>query len=219
MKYSKALSNQRVSKRFSFIKEESIFRIFDVFFSLLIIILLSPIIIFFSLLIKIKEPKGSVFFRQTRVGLRGETFKIYKFRTMCEGAEQQLTTLAHQNEMSGPLFKMKDDPRITKVGKFLRKYSLDELPQLINVIKGDMSLVGPRPPLVSEYLTYTTKDKKRLTVKPGCTGLWQVGNRNQATFQEMLELDVLYISNRSIWLNLKILVKTVARMTIDANGY
>jgi lipopolysaccharide/colanic/teichoic acid biosynthesis glycosyltransferase len=133
---------------------------------------------------------------------------MYKFRSMVSNAEEKLKELLVHNEIEGAMFKMKNDPRITKIGKFIRKTSIDELPQLINVLRGEMSLVGPRPPLVREVAEYTDYDKLRLTVKPGCTGLWQVSGRNELSFKEMVELDLKYIQNRSIGFDLKIIFKT-----------
>jgi lipopolysaccharide/colanic/teichoic acid biosynthesis glycosyltransferase len=133
---------------------------------------------------------------------------MYKFRSMVSNAEEKLKDLLAQNEIEGAMFKMKNDPRITKIGKFIRKTSIDELPQLINVLRGEMSLVGPRPPLVREVAEYTDYDKLRLTVKPGCTGLWQVSGRNELSFKEMVELDLKYIQNRSVLFDLRIIFKT-----------
>jgi lipopolysaccharide/colanic/teichoic acid biosynthesis glycosyltransferase len=150
-----------------------------------------------------------VFFSQTRVGKNGKEFKMYKFRSMVSDAEERLNDLLKYNETTGAMFKMKNDPRVTKVGRFIRKTSIDELPQLWNVLKGDMSLVGPRPPLPREVEQYTEYDKQRLLVTPGCTGLWQISGRSNVGFKEMVELDLQYIRNRSILLDLKIIFKTV----------
>ncbi|MEH7440214.1 sugar transferase [Neobacillus drentensis] len=173
------------------------------------IIILSFLFIIIALLIKIEDPKGTVFFSQKRVGLNGKEFKMFKFRSMVFNAEEKLQELLKYNEVSGAMFKMKDDPRITKIGKFIRKTSIDELPQLFNVLKGDMSLVGPRPPLPREVVEYTDHDKQRLIVTPGCTGLWQVSGRNSLGFEEMVELDLQYIQDRSILFDIKIIIKTV----------
>ena len=149
--------------------------------------------------IKWENPKGTIFYTQTRVGKYQILFKMYKFRSMQENADSIITKLKSQNEVDGAMFKMKHDPRVTKVGHFLRRHSLDEIPQLWNVFKGDMSLVGPRPPLEREVVQYTDYDKQRLSVKPGCTGLWQVSGRNNVGFHEMVELDLKYIKERGLY--------------------
>ncbi|WP_435368104.1 sugar transferase [Neobacillus niacini] len=173
------------------------------------IVLLSFLFVVVAILIKIEDPKGAVLFSQKRIGLNGKEFKMYKFRSMVSNAEEKLENLLKYNEVSGAMFKMKDDPRITKIGKFIRKTSIDELPQLINVLKGDMSLVGPRPPLPREVAEYSEYDKQRLMVIPGCTGLWQVSGRNSLGFTEMVELDLEYIRERSLVFDVKIIFKTV----------
>lgn len=183
-------------------------RTIDVTGSLFGLILLSPLFVIIAILIKFEDPKGSVLFYQTRIGKNEKPFRMYKFRSMVSNAEEKLKYLLAQNEIEGAMFKMKNDPRITKIGKFIRKTSIDELPQLINVLRGEMSLVGPRPPLVREVAEYTDYDKLRLTVKPGCTGLWQVSGRNELSFKEMVELDLKYIQNRSVGFDLKIIFKT-----------
>ncbi|TWD92382.1 exopolysaccharide biosynthesis polyprenyl glycosylphosphotransferase [Neobacillus bataviensis] len=183
------------------------------------IIFLSLLFIVIALLIKIEDPKGKVFFSQKRVGLNGKEFKMYKFRSMVSNAEEKLQELLKYNEVSGAMFKMKDDPRITKVGKFIRKTSIDELPQLFNVLKGDMSLVGPRPPLLREVAEYSDYDKQRLLVLPGCTGLWQVSGRNSVGFAEMVELDIHYIQNRSVMTDIMILLKTVLVLFGSKDAY
>lgn len=183
-------------------------RTIDVTGSLIGLILLSPLFVIIAILIKLEDPKGSVLFYQTRIGKNEKPFRMYKFRSMVSNAEDKLKDLLAKNEIEGAMFKMKNDPRITKIGKFIRKTSIDELPQLINVLRGDMSLVGPRPPLVREVAEYTDYDKLRLTVKPGCTGLWQVSGRNELSFKEMVELDLKYIQNRSVGFDLKIIFKT-----------
>ena len=173
------------------------------------LIFLIPMFIVVAILIKIEDPRGPVFFYQTRVGKHQRTFKMYKFRSMVSNAEDLLKDLLDKNEVSGAMFKMKEDPRITRIGKFIRKTSIDGLLQLWNVLKGDMSLVGPRPPLPREVEEYTTYDKRRLLVKPGCTGLWQVSGRNKLGFDEMVELDIKYIQQRGILFDLSIILKTV----------
>lgn len=192
-------------------------RLVDIIGSSLGLILLSPLFLVIAMLMKKEEPKGPIFFSQIRVGKNEKQFKMYKFRSMCIDAEEKLADLLKHNEVEGAMFKMKDDPRITKIGKFIRKTSIDELPQLWNVLKGDMSLVGPRPPLLREVAEYTEYDKQRLLVKPGCTGLWQVSGRNEVGFDEMVELDIRYIQNLSISNDIKIIFKTVIIM-IKPNG-
>ncbi|WP_202128559.1 sugar transferase [Paenibacillus dendrobii] len=194
-------------------------RIQDVCLSLLGLILLSPLLILITILIKLEDTKGAVIFAQTRVGKNGKTFKMYKFRSMVRDAETMLGKLMEQNEVSGAMFKMKNDPRITRVGRFIRKTSLDELPQLFNVLKGDMSLVGPRPPLPREVDDYTSYDMMRLWVLPGCTGLWQISGRNHVGFQEMVELDLEYIRNQSLMKDIVILCKTVKVFFGADNAY
>lgn len=193
-----------LTKRYYFI----ITRILDLLLSILGLILLSPIFLAIILFIKWDDPKSPVIFKQKRVGKDEKTFMMYKFRTMIPNAEQELEKYLQYNDIEGAAFKMKQDPRITRVGAFLRKTSLDELPQLWNVIKGEMSLVGPRPPLPREVAMYTEYDKQRLMVLPGCTGLWQISGRNELTFNEMIELDLKYVEQLSIKQYLLIIIKT-----------
>jgi exopolysaccharide biosynthesis polyprenyl glycosylphosphotransferase len=156
------------------------------------------------------ESRGPLIFKQRRVGKNGRFFYVYKFRSMYKDAEERKKELESQNEMNGLMFKMKDDPRITKVGKFIRKTSIDELPQFFNVLKGDMSLVGTRPPTVDEFKQYESHQKRRLSAKPGITGLWQVSGRNEITdFEDVVKLDVQYIDNWSLGLDIKIILKTI----------
>ena len=192
-------------------------RIIDLIFSILGIILLSPIMLITAIAIKI-ESKGPVIFSQIRVGKDGKHFKMYKFRSMVQNAEELKEKLLSQNEMSGPMFKMKEDPRITKVGKFIRKTSIDELPQLFNVIKGDMSLVGPRPNLPKEVAQFSEYHKLKLKAKPGLTCYWQVMGRNSIGFEEWMELDIKYIRERSIWLDLKLIFRTFFVLFGDKNA-
>lgn len=173
------------------------------------IIVLSLVLVIIAILIKIEDPKGPILFTQKRVGINGKEFKMYKFRSMVFNAEEKLSELLKYNEISGAMFKIKDDPRVTKVGRFIRKTSVDELPQLFNVLKGEMSLVGPRPPLPREVVMYSQYDKQRLIVTPGCTGLWQISGRNSIGFDEMVDLDLQYIRKRSILFDIKIILKTV----------
>jgi len=184
-------------------------KVTDIFFSLIGIILLSPILISIAIAIKLTS-KGPVIYKQARVGLRGRQFNLYKFRTMISGAESLRKDLLLKNEADGPVFKMKDDPRITKVGKFLRKTGLDELPQLINVLKGEMSLIGPRPPLQEETVRYKRWQLRRLSVKPGLSCFWQIKpERNNIKFEKWMELDLAYIDNWSLRLDFIILLKTI----------
>ena len=191
---------------------------FDILASGVALVLLSPL--FGVLTVKIKrEDGGPAFYSQTRIGKNGKPFKMWKFRSMIVNADKMVEQLEEQNEIDGAMFKIKDDPRVTKIGHVIRKYSLDELPQLWNVLKGDMSLVGPRPPLPMEVADYTDYDKLRLTVTPGCTGLWQVTKRNDADFDEMVELDLEYINKSSLWFDFKILLKTVGVVIHPNSAY
>ena len=191
-------------------------RLFDIVVSACGLILLSPLFLF--LVIKIRsEDGGPAFYSQERIGKNEKPFKMWKFRSMVVDADKMLDKLEDQNEIDGAMFKIKDDPRVTKIGHVIRKYSLDELPQLWNVLIGDMSLVGPRPPLPSEVEEYTDYDKQRLTVMPGCTGLWQVTKRNEADFDEMVWLDIVYINHSGAFEDLKLIIKTVL-VIIHPNG-
>ena len=182
----------------------------DIFFSLLALIALSPLMLLTCIAVWIDSPGASPVFSQLRVGRNGKLFRLYKFRSMCPNAESKLNDLLQDNEMDGPVFKMKDDPRITRVGHFIRKTSIDELPQFFDVLRGDMSLVGTRPPTLDEYKQYESHHKRRLSMKPGITGLWQVSGRsNIEDFEEVVKLDVQYIDNWSLWGDIKILFKTV----------
>lgn len=184
-------------------------RLIDVLGSLVGILILSPLFILIALLIKIEDPKGSVFFKQTRLGENENPFYMFKFRSMVANAEELKATLIKQNEAEGPVFKIKKDPRVTKLGSFIRKTSLDELPQLFNVLKGEMSLVGPRPPLPMEVNQYSKHEKQRLKVTPGLTCYWQVSGRSNIGFNEWVELDLKYINERSTWVDIKLIFKTV----------
>jgi exopolysaccharide biosynthesis polyprenyl glycosylphosphotransferase len=194
-------------------------RAVDIIGSFCGLVVLSILFVIIAVLIKLEDPKGKVFFKQLRVGKDGSEFYMYKFRSMASDAEERLKELLAHNEVSGAMFKMKDDPRVTKIGKFIRKTSLDELPQLFNVFRGDMSLVGPRPPLPREVEQYSSRDKQRLLVTPGCTGLWQVSGRNSLGFQEMVTLDLYYIRKRSMFLDIKIIFKTVLVLFGSKNAY
>ena len=193
-------------------------RLIDIVGSLCGIILLSPLFLIVAILIKIEDPKGKVFFAQERNGRYPKTFKMYKFRSMVHNAEDLLKDLMDRNEQTGPVFKINDDPRITKVGKFIRKTSIDELPQLFNVLKGDMSLVGPRPPIPHEVEQYNSYQMQRLAVKPGLTCIWQVSGRNNIGFDEWVEMDIEYIKTRNLWLDIKLIFKTVGVLFGDDNA-
>ena len=208
-----SLNKEKIKSRFMY---HSIKRIFDFMAAICGVIILSPVMLVIAILIKV-EDHGPVFYKQVRVGKNGKKFKMYKFRSMFVNADKMLSKLKEQNDVEGPMFKMKDDPRITKVGHFIRKHSLDELPQFLNVIKGDMSLVGPRPPLSSEVAEYSDYDKQRLYVTPGCTGLWQATERNEVGFSEMVQLDIQYIQRASFMFDLWIIWKTV-EIIIKPNG-
>jgi len=182
----------------------------DLYFSFFMLILLFPVFLFIAIIIKIDSP-GPVFFKQERIGLRGRKFWLYKFRTMVINAEEVLEKLKEKNEMDGPVFKIKDDPRITKVGRFLRKSGLDELPQLYNVFKGEMSLIGPRPPLEKEVKQYKRWQLRRLSVKPGITCTWQIiPNRNSVNFENWMKLDLQYIDNWSLSKDIRLFFRTIA---------
>lgn len=181
----------------------------DIWFSFWGILFLMPLLLAVALIIYLDDPHGSPLFAQIRCGRDGKQFKMYKFRSMYVDAEARLQDLLHENEMDGPAFKMKDDPRITRVGRFIRKTSLDELPQLWNVLKGDMSIVGPRPALPREVEQYTELQKQRMYVTPGLTCYWQtMPKRNDISFDEWMELDLKYIQERSFWVDWKIIFKT-----------
>jgi lipopolysaccharide/colanic/teichoic acid biosynthesis glycosyltransferase len=184
-------------------------RIFDFGISLIVVIALSPMFLLLAALIKL-EDGGPVFFKQTRVGKWGREFTMYKFRSMCLDAEERLEELLARNEhLEGVTFKMKDDPRITWTGKWMRLFSLDEFPQLWNVLRGDMSLVGPRPPVPREVELYSSSDRRRLAVTPGITCFWQIAGRSEIDFSGQVALDVQYIESQSFWTDLKILFKTI----------
>ncbi|HSH20154.1 MAG TPA: sugar transferase, partial [Draconibacterium sp.] len=189
---------------------------FDFFFSLFIIIMTSPIIVIIAIIVKL-EDGGPVFFKQERVGLNGRRFPIFKFRTMVTQAEVLKAALLGLNEQDGPVFKIANDPRVTGVGQFLRKTSLDELPQFFNVIRGEMSVVGPRPPIPSEVEKYQRWQKRRLSMKPGITCTWQVSGRNSISFEEWMKLDMEYIDNWSFTKDLIIIFKTI-KVVLKANG-
>lgn len=193
-------------------------RAFDVCFSLVVIVAFSWLFLIVAAAIKIDDPKGPVFFKQRRVGRGGRTFEMYKFRSMCVDAEARLAQLKELNEKTGPVFKMHDDPRITRVGKIIRKLSIDEMPQFFNVFKGDLTVVGPRPALPKEVALYTPRQRQRLLVKQGLTCYWQTRrNRDSITFDEWVELDLLYIKQCSVWADIKLIVQTVG-VVLTAQG-
>ena len=193
-------------------------RIFDLILSILGIIALSPIFIIIAILIKLEDKEGKIFFCQERVGKNGRVFKMFKFRSMVHNAEELKEELLSKNEMTGPMFKIKDDPRITNIGKFIRKTSIDELPQLINVIRGEMSLVGPRPSLPKEVENFEPWMLKRLEVLPGITCYWQVMGRNNIEFNEWMRLDIKYIEEKNLWLDIKLIFKTFFVLFGDKNA-
>jgi exopolysaccharide biosynthesis polyprenyl glycosylphosphotransferase len=193
-------------------------RALDVVLSVIALTLLSPLFLIIAILIRRDSP-GPILFRQVRVGRQGQLFTLYKFRSMRWDAEQMRPRLATLNEATGPLFKIRDDPRLTRIGRFLRRTSLDEWPQLYNVLRGEMSLVGPRPAIPAEVEQYRDWHRKRLEVSPGVTGLWQVSGRSELTFDEMVMLDLFYAENWSLLLDLKILAKTIPTVILGTGAY
>ena len=214
--YDSIISKKQIKKRifYHFFK-----KLFDELLSIIAIILLFPVFVITGVSIKIEEPHGPIFYSQIRIGKNNRPFRMYKFRSMVINADKMLNNLLDQNDVEGAMFKMKSDPRVTRVGRIIRKYSIDELPQLVNVIKGDMALVGPRPPLKREVQKYTEYDKQRLLVTPGCTGLWQVSERNNVGFHRMVKLDIEYIRRSGIMFDLCILLRTVAIMIFPNDSY
>jgi len=193
-------------------------RAMDVVCSLLAIIVLSPIFILTAIAVKI-EDGGSPIFSQTRVGKDGKFFRMYKFRSMCIDAERKLKDLQEQNEMDGLAFKIEKDPRVTKTGNFIRKTSIDELPQLFNILKGDMSIVGPRPPLGIEVYQYNDYQMQRLLVKPGLTCYWQCSGRSDMSFDEWIESDIKYIQERNLLLDIQLILKTIPAVLCSKGAY
>lgn len=193
-------------------------RLFDIVASIIGLIILSPVFLIVAIAIKLDD-NGPVFYNQQRIGENGKPFKMYKFRSMKVNADKYLDDLIHKNEIDGAMFKIKNDPRITRVGRFIRKTSIDEFPQLLNVLLGQMSIVGPRPPLPREVKMYTDYDWQRLYVRPGCTGLWQVTARNSVGFHEMVNIDLEYIQQRGFWLDIKIMLKTIKVIFIPNSAY
>jgi exopolysaccharide biosynthesis polyprenyl glycosylphosphotransferase len=192
-------------------------RVLDVVVATLAIIVFAPVLLATAIAIRL-ESRGPVLFKQVRSGRNGRKFVMYKFRSMCTDAEKRLAELQHLNEMDGPVFKIKHDPRITRVGRFIRKTSIDELPQLFNVLFGDMSLVGPRPPLPTEVAQYEAWQRRRLSVRPGITGMWQVSGRNAIDFSKWMELDLEYIDRWSLWLDVQILFRTVPAVLLRSGA-
>lgn len=194
-------------------------RVFDLIAAAAGIVMLFPLLAMVALLVRVTSP-GPVFYRSRYMGERGRTFICYKFRSMVENAEELKASVAHLNHMKGPAFKIRDDPRVTRIGRLLRKFSLDELPQLWNVLRGDMSLVGPRPPLPEEFARFSDWHKGKLAVKPGITCLWQINGRSEITdFDEWARLDVEYIESWSLWTDLKILVRTIPAVLHGRGAY
>ena len=206
-------AQRHISRTYLFIK-----RTMDIALSTIGLILCIPLFIAVAIAIKRDSP-GPVIFKQQRVGKDGKTFTMYKFRTMVVNAEEILDELLSKNEADGPVFKIKEDPRVTKLGKWLRKTSIDELPQLWNVLKGNMSLVGPRPPLEREVVQYDNYQRQRLSVKPGITCYWQVSGRSNITFDEWVELDIKYIQEQSLWTDIKLLFKTIGAVLRKDGAY
>lgn len=193
-------------------------RAFDVLGSLMGLIVLAPVFLIIALAIKI-EDGGYAFYKQDRNGLNGKVFEMYKFRSMCMNAEQMHQSLLEKNELDGPAFKLKNDPRVTKVGHFIRRTSLDELPQLVNILKGEMSFVGPRPLPTYETEQCNDYQKQRMMIKPGLTCYWQCSGRNNLSFDEWIELDLKYIREASLWTDFKIMCKTVASVISGDGAY
>ncbi len=193
-------------------------RCFDFLFALVLLFLLFPLFLAITLAIALTS-KGPILYRSERIGVGGGPFQFLKFRSMYVDADRRLTELLEQNEKDGPIFKMKRDPRVTPVGRFLRRYSLDELPQLINVLRGDMSIVGPRPPIRREVEQYDEYALQRLTVKPGITCYWQIMGRSELTFEQWMDLDHRYLQDMSFWTDLMILCRTPSAIVRGEGAY
>ncbi len=190
----------------------------DIVFAAVVVVLLSPLLFLIALAVRVETP-GKAIYTQQRVGSHGRLFRMYKFRTMYAGSDRRLETLEEHNEVEGPLFKIREDPRVTRVGRILRRWSLDELPQFFNVLRGEMSVVGPRPPLPSEVEQYSVRDLVRLKGKPGITGLWQVSGRSDLPFEKMVELDQYYLEHWSLGLDARILLRTVRAVLARRGAY
>lgn len=194
-------------------------RFLDLLVSGTALLMFSPVLLLVALLVYLDDP-GPVFYTQTRVGQDGRLFPFYKFRSMRVGADKMKDQLIQQNESKdGVIFKMKNDPRITRVGKYLRRFSVDEAPQILNVFLGDLSIVGPRPPVPREVALYTLEDRKRLHVKPGLTCFWQIQGRSEIPFKEQVRLDLQYISSQGLWMDLWIIIKTVPAVLLGRGAY
>ena len=193
-------------------------RLFDIVVSGLVLLVGLPVWLLCAALVKLTSP-GPLLYSQERIGRDGRAFRMFKFRTMYVDADARLEALRAENEASGPIFKMRNDPRVTSVGRWLRKYSIDEVPQFLNVLKGEMSVVGPRPPLPNETREYEDRHWRRLEVTPGMTGLWQVSGRSALTFEEMVRLDLFYIENWSVGLDLAIILRTVPAVLFARGAY
>lgn len=186
-------------------------RLIDVIGSIVALVVFTPTMLVIMLLIRL-EDRGPVFYGQTRIGKNGAEFKMWKFRSMRANAHELRSQMMAQNDADGPMFKIKDDPRVTKIGHFIREKSLDEIPQFFNVLKGEMSLVGPRPSLPEEVMEFDSRERERLNVLPGLTGLWQVSGRNDLSFDDMIALDLEYVKHHSVLWDIKIIFITVAQM-------
>ncbi len=195
-------------RRWTFRLELFAKRSFDIVFSLLALVFISPTLLMIAILVRL-DSEGPVLYVSERIGKDGKRFRFFKFRTMVKDADSLRGALLHLNERRGNLFKMSNDPRITRLGKLLRRYSLDELPQFFSVLSGDMSVIGPRPCLISEYVHYTREQRRRVSVVPGITGLWQVEARSDPSVETYFALDMYYVDHWSLWLDVKILFKTV----------
>jgi lipopolysaccharide/colanic/teichoic acid biosynthesis glycosyltransferase len=193
-------------------------RLLDIAGSVIALLLTSPLLLLAAILIKL-ESRGPVVYNSLRIGRGARPFTFYKLRSMVDGAEQHRHTLSHLNESDGPVFKMARDPRVTRIGRLLRVTSVDEIPQLWNVLKGEMSLVGPRPPIAEEVVQYEPWQLRRLDVLPGITCLWQISGRSRIGFQEWMRLDLEYIKHRSFWLDLKILIRTIPAVLSREGAY
>jgi len=193
-------------------------RALDVVVAAVALLVLAPLCAVIALAVVLDSP-GPALFRQRRVGQHGRPFVMYKFRSMVDGAEEQLAAVRHLNSHRGPVFKARDDPRVTRMGRWLRRSSLDELPQLLNVLRGEMSLVGPRPPLPAEVAHYTAREWRRLAVRPGMTCLWQINGRSEVGFEEWVEMDLAYIERWSLWLDLAILLRTLPAVVSGRGAY
>ena len=206
------LAVYRESHVYMFVK-----RAMDIVLSLIGIFVLSPLLLAVAIAIYMDDPTGGPIFIQNRIGKDGRPFRFLKFRSMVVNAQAQLAALQSMNEMDGPVFKIKNDPRVTRIGRFIRRTSIDELPQLFNILKGDMSLVGPRPPLPNEVEQYGPYERQRLLVKPGLTCYWQARGRNEIKFQEWMELDMKYVHHHDLWVDIRLILLT-AKAVITGKG-